>query len=78
MRILFSILKLNKFFIIYSYIKLYNNLNKSFTPTYKLIMLTEKKTNYRIKKIIALFTLHMLNLSISIIRIFYFKIYKRK
>jgi hypothetical protein len=64
--------------MIYSYIKLYNNLNKSFNPTNKLIMLTEKKTNYRIKKIIALFTLHMLNLSISIIRIFYFKIYKRK
>lgn len=64
--------------MIYSYIKLYNNLNKSFNLTYKLIMLTEKKTNYRIKKIIALFTLHMLNLSISIIRIFYFKIYKRK
>ena len=67
-----------KFFMIYSYIKLYNNLNKSFNPTNKLIMLTEKKKNYRIKKIIALFTLHILNLSISIIRIFYFKIYKRK
>ena len=64
--------------MIYSYIKLYNNLNKSFNPINKLIMLTEKKTNYRIKKIIALFTLHILNLSISIIRIFYFKIYKRK
>ena len=64
--------------MIYSYIKLYNNLNKSFNPKDKLIMLTEKKPNYRIKKIIALFTLHMLNLSISIIRIFYFKIYKRK
>ena len=64
--------------MIYSYIKLYNNLNKSFNPTIKLIMLTEKKPNSRIKKIIALFTLHMLHLSISIIRIFYFKIYKRK
>ena len=64
--------------MIYSYIKLYNNLNKSFNPTNKLIMLTEKKSNFRIKKIIAMFTLHMLNLSISIIRIFYFKIYKRK
>ena len=41
-------------------------------------MLTEKKSNYKIKKIFALFTLHMLNFSISIIRIFYFKIYKRK
>jgi hypothetical protein len=64
--------------MIYSYIKLYNNLNKSFNPTNKLIMLTEKKKKYRIKKIIALFTLHMLNLFISIIRIFYFKLYKRK
>jgi hypothetical protein len=64
--------------MIYSYIKLYNNLNKSFNTTNKLIMLTEKKPNYRIKKIIALFTLHMLNLFISIIRIFYFKLYKRK
>ncbi len=64
--------------MIYSYIKLYNNLNKSFNPINKLIMLTEKKTNYRIKKTIALFTLHMLNLSISIIKIFYIKIYKRK
>jgi hypothetical protein len=64
--------------MIYSYIKLYNNLNKSFNTTNKLIMLTEKKPNYRIKKIIALFTLHMLNLIISIIRIFYFKLYKRK
>lgn len=64
--------------MIYSYIKLYNKLNKSFNPTNKLIMLTEKKKKYRIKKIIALFTLHMLNLFISIIRIFYFKLYKRK
>ena len=64
--------------MIYSYIKLYNNLNKPFNPKDRLIMLTEKKSNYKIKKIFAMFTLHILNFSISIIRIFYFKIYKRK
>ena len=64
--------------MIYSYIKLYNNLNKSFNPKDRLIMLTEKKSNYKIKKILAMFTLYILNFSISMIRIFYFKIYKKK
>ena len=64
--------------MIYSYIKLYNNLNKSFNPNDRLIMLTEKKSNYNIKKILAMFTLHILSFSISIIRIFYFKMYKKK
>ena len=41
-------------------------------------MLTEKKPNYKIKKILAMFTLYILNFSLSIIRIVYFKIYKKK
>ena len=41
-------------------------------------MLIEKRTNNKIKKIFATFILHVLNCSISIIRIFYFKIYKNK
>ena len=64
--------------MVYSYIKLYNNLNKAFNPKDRIIMLTEKKSNNKIKKIVAMFTLHILNFSISIIRIFYFKIYKKK
>jgi hypothetical protein len=64
--------------MIYSYIKLYNNLNKPFNPKDRIIMLTEKKPNYKIKKILAMFTLYILNFSLSIIRIVYFKIYKKK
>ena len=41
-------------------------------------MLIEKRTNNKIKKIFALLTLHILNYSISFIRIFYFKIYRIK
>jgi len=41
-------------------------------------MLIERRTNNKIKKIFATFILHSLNCSISIIRIFYFKLYKRK
>jgi len=41
-------------------------------------MLIEKRRNNKIKKIFATFILHSLNCSISIIRIFYFKFYKRK
>ena len=64
--------------MIYSYIKLYNNLNKPFNPKDRLIMFTEKKSNYKIKKILAIFTLYILNFSLSIIRIFYFQVYKKK
>jgi hypothetical protein len=39
-------------------------------------MLIEKRANNRIKKIIATFILHILNYTISIMRIFYFNIYK--
>jgi hypothetical protein len=41
-------------------------------------MLIEKRANNKIKKIVATFILHILNYSISIMRIFYFKIYKNK
>jgi hypothetical protein len=38
----------------------------------------EKRTNNKIKKIFALLTLHILSYFFSIIKIFYFKIYKKK
>ena len=41
-------------------------------------MTIEKRTNNKIKKIFALLTLHILSYFFSIIRIFYFKIYKKK
>ena len=41
-------------------------------------MLIEKRANNKIKKIFATFILHILNYSISIIRIFYFKVYRKK
>jgi hypothetical protein len=40
-------------------------------------MLIEERTNNKIKKILATFILHILNYSLSIIRIFYFKIYRK-
>lgn len=39
-------------------------------------MLIEKKPTY--KKLLAMFILYILNFSISILRIFYFKIYRKK
>ena len=43
-----------------------------------MIMLIQKGKNNKVKKIFATLILHILNYSISIIRIFYFKIYKNK